>query len=284
MEQKQCPSCGKTFARQAGYSNSQWEARLFCSLECRANARRLPAKVCPVCSRPFRPRGKTQSTCSWECRNVAMRAPEKPCFICGKSFHARHGNLDQLCCSSKCATIKVSQGRKGKVPVAALAALQRPEVQAKLREYRQSDRNPINDPDVRRRALEAAKAKGYGHFLHGGNQPMPKPQQALADRLGWETEVVVRTNQLTGRARSRTEKATPPYKYTLDIAERSLRIDIEVDGPCHRSRKERDARRDAKMMSLGWTVLRFTNREIQDDLEAVTQRVLKVAESITSRR
>jgi hypothetical protein len=53
---------------------------------------------------------------------------------------------------------------------------------------------------------------------------------------------------------------------------------VEVDGPNHRNRpatKQNDARRDAKLAAAGYTVLRFTDVEIERRPEAVLARLLR---------
>jgi very-short-patch-repair endonuclease len=53
-----------------------------------------------------------------------------------------------------------------------------------------------------------------------------------------------------------------PSHYKIDIAEPKQKIAIEVDGNSHHSRKALDTKKDAKLRSLGWIVLRFWNRDI----------------------
>ncbi|OHB80867.1 MAG: hypothetical protein A2W31_11465 [Planctomycetes bacterium RBG_16_64_10] len=179
------------------------------------------------------------------------------------------------------------QGRtmKGRRPDKALAVLNSPEVKARLRAWRQRPENPIFDPVVRRKAELTMREKGYIHFRHGGSQGLTVPQQLLAARIGWPTEVIVRLNTLPCRARDRKEKAVRPYKYMLDIADSVLKIGIEVDGPSHRgkTRMEHDKKRDERLTALGWTILRFTNREILADLELVVEKIMEVVKSTTSK-
>lgn len=54
-----------------------------------------------------------------------------------------------------------------------------------------------------------------------------------------------------------------------------LRRIVEVDGPAHErpSAKRVDARRDARLRAAGWTVLRFTDAEIEQHAERVTERL-----------
>ena len=55
-----------------------------------------------------------------------------------------------------------------------------------------------------------------------------------------------------------------PTCYKVDCGNRRLRIAIEADGLSHNYRRELDAKKDAKLASLGWTVLRFSNQQIVD--------------------
>jgi very-short-patch-repair endonuclease len=59
-------------------------------------------------------------------------------------------------------------------------------------------------------------------------------------------------------------RRTPGYPshYKIDIAEPNLKIAIEVDGFSHHSRRLLDQKKDEKLRSLGWGVLRFWNRDI----------------------
>ena len=62
----------------------------------------------------------------------------------------------------------------------------------------------------------------------------------------------------------------------VDLAYPDRRLAIEVDGPCHRSWKQReeDEFRDLCLHKAGWEIVRVTNDEIDADLESVGHRVL----------
>lgn len=127
-----------------------------------------------------------------------------------------------------------------------------------------------------RRKHLSKKLKEIGHRpkVRGGNgRPTPVAQQMLADALGWETEHIVRT----GRPR----RPGLPTHYKIDIANPVRRIAVEVDGMSHRavSRQEQDTKKDRFLAGNGWTVLRFSNQQVMDDLEACVRTVL----STTSR-
>lgn len=88
----------------------------------------------------------------------------------------------------------------------------------------------------------------------GVGQP-PRPLENLAavflEPLGFEREVCV----------SRGKRGAP---YRLDFAHKELKISIEIDGEQHRETRFRlrDETRDAYLQSLGWTVVRISNKEI----------------------
>lgn len=50
---------------------------------------------------------------------------------------------------------------------------------------------------------------------------------------------------------------------------------IELDGPIHNYQLERDAARDKLITSNGFTVLRFTNDELFNDISDVRDKILK---------
>jgi len=49
----------------------------------------------------------------------------------------------------------------------------------------------------------------------------------------------------------------------------SARLIIEIDGSWHRDRRALDARRDRRLVRAGYRVVRFTNRQVLDQLGAV---------------
>ena len=67
--------------------------------------------------------------------------------------------------------------------------------------------------------------------------------------------------------------------YTIDFAMPRIKLGIEVDGGIFHSTDEqiaRDKQRDANLSSLGWTILRFTDDEIESKTRAVVDRITSV--------
>ncbi len=71
----------------------------------------------------------------------------------------------------------------------------------------------------------------------------------------------------------RVKRQVPFGPFILDFAVPEERLAIEVDGETHGSASGmvRDARRDEFLTSRGWSVLRFTNREVLTNLAGVLE-------------
>ncbi|UPT65853.1 MAG: endonuclease domain-containing protein [Sphingobacteriales bacterium JAD_PAG50586_3] len=70
--------------------------------------------------------------------------------------------------------------------------------------------------------------------------------------------------------------------YIADFYCHSKKLIIEVDGDIHNSKEaiEKDQDRDYVLKDLGYTILRFTNSEILEDVNSVTQKISEVLKSI----
>ena len=155
-----------------------------------------------------------------------------------------------------------------------------PEAMKHLREYLISDRNPFRNPatgqQLRQKATQSLAATGFA-MLNGGNGTGPtKPQLALASLLGWPMEYVVPTGGLPGY----------PSHYKLDLANPERRIAIEVDGVSHLSKRvqAKDLKKTRFLEARGWTVLRFRNAEVLEDLPAVISRIRQASLYSTSKQ
>ena len=75
----------------------------------------------------------------------------------------------------------------------------------------------------------------------------------------------------------RFRKQCPQGPYSLDFACLSARLGIEVDGEAHdrAGRPERDARRDAYLKELGFTVFRVPAVEVFRNLEGVVSGIVE---------
>ena len=142
---------------------------------------------------------------------------------------------------------------------------------------RMTARNPMANPASRAAMAATLKTMGHKPQVQGGNGRGPTvPQKTLADLLGWPMEVVVPTGQ---RARG-----GPPSHYKLDLANPSAKVAVEVDGSSHGTLavRERDRRKDQWLTAAGWTILRFTNREVTADPAACARAAMSAtAQGVT---
>lgn len=63
-------------------------------------------------------------------------------------------------------------------------------------------------------------------------------------------------------------------RYILDFACRTLRIAVELDGGQHAERIDEDTARTRHLERLGWTILRFWNNDVIENIEGVTETIL----------
>lgn len=134
---------------------------------------------------------------------------------------------------------------------------------------RMRKRNPMKVASSREKMRNTLRKIHHRPAQQGGNgRPLSGPQAALAGALSWPTEVVVRTRMPRGSGY--------PTCYKLDIANRRLKVAIEVDGGshCSRERQEQDRRKDLFLSGRGWTVLRFSNQEVTEHLADCVRTVL----------
>lgn len=65
--------------------------------------------------------------------------------------------------------------------------------------------------------------------------------------------------------------------YILDFYCFAKRLIIEIDGDSHNSTEEYDKVRDKYFSDLGYTTLRFKNKEIEDDVSRVLEKIKEVS-------
>ncbi|MBO9368492.1 MAG: DUF559 domain-containing protein, partial [Chloroflexi bacterium] len=82
----------------------------------------------------------------------------------------------------------------------------------------------------------------------------------------------LRLNQLG--VKFRRQHAIGPF--IVDFYAREARLIIEVDGPIHEKQKEYDEMRQAYLESLGYRVVRFTNEQVLQNMDAVLAVLQKV--------
>jgi very-short-patch-repair endonuclease len=82
----------------------------------------------------------------------------------------------------------------------------------------------------------------------------------------------LRDRQLCGL---KFRRQVPIGPYVADFFCHELRLVLELDGSAHEDAPQisHDRNRDANLQALGYRVLRFTNQEVQSNLQAVLERI-----------
>ncbi|HEV2512450.1 endonuclease domain-containing protein [Bosea sp. (in: a-proteobacteria)] len=84
-----------------------------------------------------------------------------------------------------------------------------------------------------------------------------------AEQVVWE---LLRNRRLDGL---RFRRQVPLLGYTVDFICIERRLIVELDGAQHDHEQDYDAARTQEIERYGFTVLRFTNRQVLDDRDAV---------------
>lgn len=122
--------------------------------------------------------------------------------------------------------------------------------------------NGMETAEARAKCSRTLRARGHAPRVRGGNGTgltVPQARMLKALGIGWSAEVIVPL---------KPRPSGYPSHYKLDLGNQLLMVGVEVDGHSHRSRRALDEKKDAKLASLGWTVLRFWNWEILDWLDS----------------
>jgi endogenous inhibitor of DNA gyrase (YacG/DUF329 family) len=226
----------------------------------------LGTRVCPACSSPFwvTSRRPNKEFCSQGCAN---RKPgtrvTKPCQHCGKPFESIRIK-NQLFCSKSCSMSSrwadEETRERYKVGMA-----HKSENQIRVASERMKRMN--KDEDFRKKADDAKRGKPFAG-VRGGNGHVTPEQMTLGEATGYALEHPVKTGN-------------PSWKCArLDLANTDLKLAVELDGLSHSTKlqKERDARKEVMLASLGWTTLRFSNEQVRSDLDG-TLRSIRECES-----
>jgi len=113
-------------------------------------------------------------------------------------------------------------------------------------------------------------SRDYGQRAKALRKQAPK-----TERLLWNALSMLRLE--TG-LRFRRQHPLPPY--FADFVCVKARLIVELDGPSHDVRQDYDAKRETELRTQGWMIMRFSNEEIENNLEGV---VLIIIEKVRER-
>jgi hypothetical protein len=186
------------------------------------------------------------------------------CSICKKEMFTATMNEHQklkakkglnVVCSNKCHRILSSQtmSRTNKIYASA----------------RMKTSNPMSNPETRLKVSQTLKELGHKPLIQGGNGRGPTVHEKLiSDALHWPTNVIVSTKM--------SKYSGYPNHYKLDIGDIDKKIGVEIDGQSHNTlaRQNQDVKKENFLASLGWTIIRFTNKEVETSLQQCVEKVL----------
>ena len=108
-------------------------------------------------------------------------------------------------------------------------------------------------------------AKGYRRMLN--NAKTLRSKQTEAEQRLWYH---LRAHRFLGL---KFKRQKPMGRYIVDFVCLEQRLIIEIDGGQHSEQVHYDQRRDAWLRSQGYTVLRFWNNDVMQQLESVLEQI-----------
>ena len=99
-----------------------------------------------------------------------------------------------------------------------------------------------------------------------------RERQTKSEGLLWS---ILRANQLCGLKFRRQHPIGP---WITDFACIDKMLVVEIDGGCHDETGEADIDRQKKIQDLGWTVIRFTDKDVEEEAEAVARVIARTLE------
>jgi leucyl-tRNA synthetase len=95
-----------------------------------------------------------------------------------------------------------------------------------------------------------------------------RKQGTLTERMLWNALLPLK-QQIKFR------RQHPLHPYIADFACISAKLIVEVDGQSHDTQLGYDAKRDVVLRKRGWTIIRFTNEDVLENLDGVVETILQ---------
>jgi len=70
----------------------------------------------------------------------------------------------------------------------------------------------------------------------------------------------------------------------VDFYSPEAKLVLEIDGPIHDTQQEQDEIRQDILESLGFTILRFTNEDVLENIDAVLKKISEAAQDLLSEK
>ena len=270
MQAKICPQCKKEFVPNSSRTK-------YCSKDCASKSMMHRKKIiCPTCGKEALVR-YSHTFCSRQCADTARRGVRrsteiiKVCPVCNKSFVAQR--QCSKFCSRECANIGMyrpsthvlsATGRKKQIERTKRMWEQPGFKEAVIDRMKQN--NPMYMPGVVEKAKETRLKNGsYPNNFKYGNGKISKYEQIVYDRLlscGFYYNYPI----ITKIARDAFPQEHYAYCYKADFVNLKDKLCVEIDGYGHSSTKDKeiDAKKERCLQYLGFKIIRFTHKEIDE--------------------
>ena len=96
-----------------------------------------------------------------------------------------------------------------------------------------------------------------------------RKRQTVSEGLLWS---VLRARQLCGLKFRRQHPIEP---WIVDFACRERMLVVEIDGGYHDNVVDNDLKRQEHLQSMGWKVIRFRDKDVEEDAEAVARAIAR---------
>lgn len=235
----------------------------------------IKPKICSICGTQYTPtswNSKMTPLCSPECKAVARENRRKKviatCLICQKEFIIQGKKLFQTIsgrtfCSKECSAKSKS----------ASSSITMAETNRKYASERMKKNNPMKKEDARIKMKKALTGRPFLHRM--GNGQYTRHQIALFNALKTRCSESFVLEYPIKTAEAKTEAAIPNC-YKTDIACPEHCLAIEIDGKSHKTTrgKNADKLKTNVLHQLGWSVLRFTNQQVEESLTGCVRTVM----------
>jgi len=271
MIKKYCLKCGKEF----GVRKHRKDSAKFCSRKCQYAFRRIN-KECLFCGKPFTTtKFLNRSYCSVKCVDDSKkRRATKKCQICGEEYEVqKYYAKTSKYCSIKCRNKGISKNLAGR-----FVGENNPNYKEKIvkicrycgnyfRVY-QYRKNTANHCSQRCSKLDTSHKtrKKIAESVRELQERNPKihPNYILAQK-GHVTKIEKLVKEELEKRKIPFEFQYRVLRYWIDFAFPEVKLAVECDGNRWHSTEEqisKDKKREQKLKELGWSVLRFKDKEI----------------------